>query len=413
MSRERRSPGTWGKISTTERKPGSWQARAYYTWALGPAERATGAGATREEAVASLVQKLTARDPYARPGYNAPATDQTTITELAKMYLEDRATDAHLRSNSFTTYRSTIVSQIIPALGAERVLGCNAGVLDRYLHELASRGLSPDMSRRVLRQMFDMAIREQIWRGPNPIDSVRTIRRERPETRALTADDIRALRQLIEEYRIVRQFRPGPAMTSLLPDLVDLLTGTGLRPGEALALRLTDLNLESQAASTVSVSGTIVTITGAGTMRQPATKTSSSEATLILPRYARAMLLRRTMALPSREAESPVFPTRNGTWHQVGNVSKMWRKVVEGTEYDWVTPRVFRASVATLIARTAGIEEAASQLRHSDSRITRNHYIERARLAPDASSFLDVFAPPAGSSEASEPIVLDADAMDA
>jgi hypothetical protein len=37
-----------------------------------------------------------------------------------------------------------------------------------------------------------------------------------------------------------------------------------------------------------------------------------------------------------------VFPTRNGTWHQVNNVARRWRQIRREAGLEWVTLEVFR-----------------------------------------------------------------------
>lgn len=70
----------------------------------------------------------------------------------------------------------------------------------------------------------------------------------------------------------------------------------------------------------------------------------------------------------------------------------------EGSGYEWVTPHVFRKTVATIIDREYSSKDAAAQLGHSGSAITEKHYIEKAAVAPDLTKALEKFAtvpPPA------------------
>ena len=60
---------------------------------------------------------------------------------------------------------------------------------------------------------------------------------------------------------------------------------------------------------------------------------------------------------------------------------RQWRNARDGTGYEWVTPHVFRKTVATLISREYGSKHAAAQLGHSGSAITEKHYIAKAAVA--------------------------------
>jgi integrase len=66
-----------------------------------------------------------------------------------------------------------------------------------------------------------------------------------------------------------------------------------------------------------------------------------------------------------------VFPTRNGTWHQVTNVERPCRQIRKDTGLEWVTFHIFRKTVATLISEQVDSETASQQLGHSSASITR------------------------------------------
>lgn len=93
-----------------------------------------------------------------------------------------------------------------------------------------------------------------------------------------------------------------------------------------------------------------------------------------------------------------VFATRNGTWHQVGNIERRWRTIRADTGFEWVTPHTFRKTVATLIDRLVYSDTAARVLGHTSDAITKEFYIEKNRSAPDVTHILQSFAgarPPA------------------
>lgn len=114
-----------------------------------------------------------------------------------------------------------------------------------------------------------------------------------------------------------------------MADIVDVMLATGCRIGEVLALRWSHLNLDDN-PTTLTVSGTIKTETGKGTYRKPTPKTDASQRTIVLPPFARELLLTgRDFATPNEN--DAVFATRTGTWHQVVNVERRWRQIRKGT----------------------------------------------------------------------------------
>jgi integrase len=177
-----------------------------------------------------------------------------------------------------------------------------------------------------------------------------------------------------------------------MPDIVDMLLATGCRVGEVLAIRWTDVDLAAD-RPTVAINGTIKTEKGRGTYRKPKPKTDSSVRVITLPPFAVEVLLRRRVEEPANHFNA-VFATRNGKWRQVSNVEKRWRAIREDTGLEWVTPHVFRKTVATLIDRLADKETAASLLGHSSSATTTEFYIQRDVAAPDVSHIIESFAAP-------------------
>jgi integrase len=63
-----------------------------------------------------------------------------------------------------------------------------------------------------------------------------------------------------------------------------------------------------------------------------------------------------------------------------------------GDDFSWLTPKSLRKSTAAMIKRSAGLEAAADQLRHSSSAVTREYYIqEELQMIDNRAVFNDVF----------------------
>ncbi|WHU45755.1 hypothetical protein QNM97_17245 [Gordonia sp. L191] len=61
--------------------------------------------------------------------------------------------------------------------------------------------------------------------------------------------------------------------------------------------------------------------------------------------------------------------------------------------FEWVTPKTFRKTVATILADEIGMEAAAEQLGHTSPEITRRHYVQRKKITGDVRHVLDRLAP--------------------
>ncbi|WKD61621.1 Phage integrase family protein [Corynebacterium ciconiae DSM 44920] len=179
--------------------------------------------------------------------------------------------------------------------------------------------------------------------------------------------------------------------------VLDLLVATGCRPGEILALRWGDIDLDSIPAR-ITISGTVVRGAGLGTVRQPHTKTRDVRV-LSVPEYAAGMLHMMRASAPRVEEETPVFESPRGGYRNVSGVQAALRRARraagrgEPERFVWVELRTMRRTVATFIERAGTENDAALQLGHTSTRVTRRHYIAaRPRMAPDLSTVLERLA---------------------
>ena len=131
-----------------------------------------------------------------------------------------------------------------------------------------------------------------------------------------------------------------------MADIIDLMLATGARIGEILALRWADVALEATRAN-LTINGTIKTEPGKGTYRKPSPKSDASVRTVVLPDFAVAVL-RRRQGTTRENPNDAVFPTRNGTWQQVNNVERRWRRIRQEAELEWVTPHAFRKNAGNI-----------------------------------------------------------------
>lgn len=73
---------------------------------------------------------------------------------------------------------------------------------------------------------------------------------------------------------------------------------------------------------------------------------------------------------------------------EAANFRRLWREA-RWDVWEAVKPSRFRKAVATLIERESGSPIASRQLGHGSDAITKKHYIERNRNAPDSSLILE------------------------
>lgn len=340
----------------------------------------------------------------------APKTTTLTVAILAAEWLDLRKpaavevdpetqsggvpAEGQLRMQSWNQYRQKLRDHALPVLGAIPVAELSTPMCQKALHGLydveTGRGFrTASLTKEVLMQVLDYAV-QQGHRVDNPVRSVSRIPNKRPKPKSMKPETVRRVHSAVA----LRQIEPGiggPKPTSRLADIVLLLAATGMRISEALAVRWQDVDLAAT-PPIVTVTGTLVE--GSSFYRQEVGKTDGSfRAFPITVPWAAAMLLRRSAnALPT--ATDALFATRNGTFVRPSNFrSDLGKALSAAGIFAGITPKSFRATVASELAKKYGAEAASVMLGHSSIETTLRHYIEREALTPEVTEGLKNMAP--------------------
>ncbi|WP_084504291.1 tyrosine-type recombinase/integrase [Actinoplanes sp. N902-109] len=101
------------------------------------------------------------------------------------------------------------------------------------------------------------------------------------------------------------------------------------------------------------------------------------------------MLHRRQSEKPHHQ-DDPLFASRTGTFLQPDNMRRSLRCALQRqADLQWVSPHVFRKTVATVLSGHGLITEAAAHLGHANESITKKFYIQKPSTAPDVSHALE------------------------
>ncbi|MGX5357677.1 tyrosine-type recombinase/integrase [Kocuria sp. KH4] len=380
MPRPRLQVGTLGEISYTPLAHRKVRARARYRDTAGRTRYLEATGTSQSAARQALQERLDAKMSAAT---GEGLTPDSTVQDLATAWLQE-VHDSERRPQTVEAYRQNINAMIVPGLGELVLWECTTGRLDRWLKATAKVNQSAaKRARVVLGMMFALAARHDAV-GQNPVADTRLPATKTTAPQALTPEQVARLRTGVWQY-VTDPQQNGQKRSRDLPDVVDVLLGTGARISEALALRWEDVDLAASPVR-VTISGTVVPLQG-GVVRQPAPKTSSGYRSVAVPAFTAEVLLRRSVDSWS----DLVFPSDVGTLRWPNNFHRMWRDA-RSSEYlrgfEWVTMRVLRKTVATTITRAMDDEHAAAVLGHASTAVTHRHYIERAAVAPDVSGVL-------------------------
>lgn len=373
--------GTWGKVSRSRRGT-AWVAEARFRDFDGVTRRVERKGATGRQAEDALLEHL--RDRTRTHG--ADMTGDTKVRDLATQWL-DVLKGQGRATGTVIAYRRALERHILPALGDIRLREASVPIVERFVTALTtSTGYgSAKTARVVLNAMFSLAVRHGAV-ASNPVRDTASVQVPRREVQTIGLEEVVVLRARLATWDAGTD-RPGYARTTELADVIDMLLATGVRTGELLALRWSDVSLDEK-HPTVDIAGTVVSVPGEGLTLQPRPKTTSSFRRLQLPPFAAAMLRARQEV---SKAEY-VFPSSVGTLRSPNNLRRQWRDFRDHYGYEsWMTPKTFRKAVATLIRDDVDLDTAAEQLGHSSSTVTRRHYAARLAEGPDVTSILQQF----------------------
>ena len=182
---------------------------------------------TKKDAQAYLNRVLRDRDMGA---YVEPS--KTPLDDFLDQWLES-AVKPRVRERTLQSYREVLRLYVRPELGRQPMASITPLGIQTLYGALLERGLSPRTVRyahSVLRNALEQAVKWQMLHQ-NPAQHVDLPRQKREEMRSLSPDEARQFLEacVVNRYGI----------------LFELLLTTGLRPGEALGLKWSDIDWDS------------------------------------------------------------------------------------------------------------------------------------------------------------------------
>lgn len=365
--------------------PGGFRARTRFRDLDGITREVSRTRATKGAARSALTDHLVER--------TAPAgedlSSESPVEQALLAWIADRES-ADLASNTMRRYREVVTDYVTPGIGGIRLREATVPRLEAFLRATARNTGAPTarLCRTVLSGAFSLAVRYGALRQ-NPMRDVAGVTVTRKDPHALTVDQVKALRTAIITWQTPVAGKRGRPRTRALLDAVDLVLATGVRIGEALAVRWEDVDLE---AGTVTICGTLAWTDEDPKVlyRQDHRKGGAPSVRHHVPQHLLDMLTRRRVNADGN-AHDVVFPSASGTLWDPTNFRKVLRRALEPAGLAWITPHELRRTVATAVDTADGIRAAADVLGHADEAVTRRHYVEKRTLAPDVRETLDAF----------------------
>ncbi len=272
-----------------------------------------------------------------------------TLSDLARDWLAT----ADLRETTRRHYADQLRLHVLPDLSSVKLERLTPNRIQRLYATLTPATAAH--VHRILHRAFDVAVRWR-WMGYNPCDLV-----ERPHHRAKRVEPWTAEQ--------LRQFLAGSADHPLGPLFIVLAT-SGLRLGEALALRWQDVGIGGAA---INVNGTLRRAYGLTVRNEP--KTQAGFRTVLLPSAAiEALSRQRQNAGNDATEDGYIFATTPRA------VQKAMAALCDRLALPHLSPHGLRHLHASLLlADGVPLPEVSQRLGHANSGITLSIYSHAVR----------------------------------
>jgi integrase len=369
--RPRTPIGTHGSINT-RRQGGGVVAETRVRDLDGRLRQARATGPTAAAARTRLMERVRERPALPSAGVLRPTS---SFADLADLWLADLEL-RDLAGNTKENYRACLRLHVRPAFEHYTLAEVTTGRVEWFLAKQAKVSSSQAKQvRTMLNMLFGYALRHDAI-ARNPVEGTSQLRRSKTTPQALTIDQIAAIREAAAKWR-TEPGLPGPKPDGQVRDIIEVLLGTAMRPGEVLALRRCDIE-DWPTGMIASVNGTVVQRKGTGAERQARPKTDASIRRIPVPEFAAVVLRRRIADTPSSAPTRTIFANRSGGPLSPYNVRRTFREFLKIADLggSGVSLRWYRRTGATVIARGVGTDAAAAFLGHTSTVITEGHYIE-------------------------------------
>lgn len=366
--------GEWGNIRRIETPDGP-AARANFRDGRGQRINVQRSGKSPAAAEANLKEAL--RSMAKAAVGDGVITHESTIDELAEFYFDEMADDS-AKDGTLTTYRSNYRRHIKGQIGSVKIRQITVARLQQVIRAQKDKPPTAKGIRVVLINLFALAVRHDAIKI-NLAANTKPVKIERKKVEALTPHQVKSLLRLFELSSTVNG--------KDIYDEVLLLASTGTRTGEVLAVEWSEMNLDNDdGTASVRITGTLVEDANTGKLKkQDEGKTVAATRGMMLPPTAAA----RFRARYELSDSDYVFPSRAGTYQWPNNFRRRWRAVIEGTEFEGISPKKLRKAVGTHIARSAGTEAAQAQLGHESDDTTKEFYIEQEEKVTNFAEILE------------------------
>jgi integrase len=302
--------------------------------------------------------------------------DRETVGERLPRWLEEKRRT--LKPTTWVNYRDYVEKDIIPALGALRLEALRHEHVTGFVAELEAAGRGATTIRRVV-AVLSSALSDAVKQRRlthNVCEHVTLPKVKRSEQQVWTAEEA------------VRFLAFVADSGDRLAEVFEVIIGTGLRRGEALAMRWPDIDIEARSLFIDPERGNLSNVEGHLMFTAPKTVGSSAGVGLsprvvaALHRQAERQEVERALWAEAYEDDQLVFCRENGAPLRPEYVLRRFHELSDAAGLPRVRVHDLRHLAATLmLASGVPLPLASKMLRHSQVGITADLYGHLTREA--------------------------------
>lgn len=301
------------------------------------------------------------------PSNQSDGFQDPTFGELASLWLENYKTT--VKPSTFENVRSKVEKMTEEHFKELKLKKITVAYCQRVVIELSKTYVLYNHYLSVINRIFKYAVLMDIL-DSNPFDKV-----IKPKSRQVQRKGNFLTKEELKEFLKLAQ----TATLSYFFPLVHLMSYTGLRQGEALALKWSDIDFENKK---ITVDKTAVRIKEKQTLQTPKTKNSKrvisiDPATLsILKSWKKDQIKIYFKNGKHFEGDKNfIFTNQRGEWVHIHNFIRYFKRFIADHKLKPITPHGLRHTHASLLF-SAGVEpkNISDRLGHSTVQITLDLY---------------------------------------
>ncbi len=298
-----------------------------------------------------------------------------TVGEYLERWLRDYC-EAAVTARTLHRYRQIVTMHLVPALGARKLADLSPLDIEEakryWLTEGSKRtkgkGLHPRTVHHHLAVLHDALVQAVRWRllVVNPCDAVAPVKVPKRKPMALDTDQAARLVELLSGHEYEYIFR--------------LALGTGMRPGEYVALRWDDLDFKARRVVVQQgiwqVTRRDVRVTGVKSHRSERPISLVDDEVALLRQQRRAQAAAR-LAAAGWEDTGLVFTDGQGRPIDQYRLRRTFKRLLEDAGLPVVNLYSLRRTMASIMhALGVPSKVIASRMGHADTQVLFRHYIK-------------------------------------